>query len=292
MDIQKFLDEQAHHNNDGQVSIENYLMVSEEGFFQSVGDVFRNIRHGRPPKLTNDKGAPMLRREVLDKTYFNSEWLSKRRFVEGDVKVGTAGKNFAGDYNVEMRKLADAWKVICSANQKIGASYYAKVKPAFVFVSEFKNRNVDALTKFVDTLDLKYTKPDFMGLDTKWDISKEGATLPALTKEQVEKLCKSIIYLCDSFFKVQGIYHPWERDFYTSLNRTWYLYSVTGAKLVSENAYPNDVHGRAACFKLINDVYTYSNMFESDYYKRKCVAWSTFELWLRGAISYIDASVR
>lgn len=292
MDIQKFLDEQAHHNNDGQVSIENYLMVSEEGFLQSVGDIFRNIRHGRPPKLTDAKGEPHLRRADLEKTYLNPAWLAKRRFVEGEVKVNVAGKNFIGDYNKEMRKLADAWQVTCSANQQLGKQYYEKVKPAFEFVSAFKYRDYDLLTKFTESLDLKYTKPAFVGLDDSWDISKEGATLPALTKESVEKLVKTLVNLCNSLFETHGLYKPWERDYYTTLNRTWYLYSVTGAKMVSEYAYPSDMHGRSMCFKLLHDVYTYSSLFETDYYKRKCVAWSSFFLWLRGAIAYIDASVK
>ncbi len=292
MNINGFLQDTTHLSSDARISIEDYLVVSEEGFFQAIGDVFRNFRHGRPPQLTNDKGGPKINRKVLETTYLNPEWLAKRRFVEGEVKVGQNAKGFLGDWNAAMRKLADAYLKSYQANLKIMGPYYEKVKPGFAFVDGYKYKDAKNLEKFLATFDLKFTPPKFNGLGTEFDVSKEGATLPALTQEQVVKLTNTIIYMCDAFFRNSGLPKGWQDSYGTTLNRRWYLYSNTGAKLVADSTYPNDVAANRDCFTLINSIYDYTARFEAAYYKRSCVGWNSFQLWLKGALAWIDASVK
>ncbi|MNE02729.1 hypothetical protein D3C80_952110 [compost metagenome] len=292
MDLDKFLNENVGNVGDERVSIENYLTVSEEGFFQSIGDVFRNIRHGRPPKLTDDKGDPRLNKDTLSKTYLNPEWLAKRRFLEGEVKVSQHGKPFTGDYNGAMRKLADAWVKSNQANKKISDPYYARVKPSFEFVAAYGYSKPDKLAAHLETMDLKFVAPKFSVLGQEYDVSKEGATLPALTKEQVTKLVASLIYLGDSFFNHTGFHDAWDRDFATTLNGRWYLYSPDGAKMVANATYGRDVENNRNCFRLINDVYDFSARYSHAYYNRSCVGYDAFYAWMRGCIAWIDASVK
>jgi hypothetical protein len=277
---------------DERVSIEDYLTVSEEGFFQSIGDIWRNIRHGRPPKLTNDKGDPKINKPLLEKTYLNPDWLSKRRFVEGNVKVGKYGKPFTGDYNALMRALGDAWVTANKKNKAIAEPYYKRVQPTFAFVNAYHYNDKTKLQQFVTARDLSYTTPKFALLGQDVQVSQDGAELPALTKEQCSKLVASLVYLCGCFFEHYGFHEAWSASYDTTLNKRWYLYSNDGAKVLSNASYPDDPEARAACFKLINEVYEFTSRFESDYYKRKCMGYDAFYDWLRGAIAYIDASVK
>lgn len=292
MDIHQYLDQHGHQQTDGVVSIEDYLVVSQEGFFQSVGDIFRNITKGRPPKLTNNQGRPSINRKTLENTYLNPSWLDKRRFVEGEVRVSKFGKPFMGDWNKEMRTLADNWSKQCKQNQALGKPYYDRVKPAFEFIENYQYRNPEKLAAFLDTLDLKYTKPKFIGMPSSVGISTDGAMLPALGKEGVIKLTRTIIYLCDAFFRESGIIKAWEKDYQTTLNKRWYLYSDTGAKLVAEATHRGNHDAYRNCIRLITDIADFSSRFENDYYNRDCKGYQTFQDWLLGAIAYIDASVK
>lgn len=288
-----FLDANVGAIGDERVSIENYLVVSEEGFFQSIGDVWRNMRHGRPPKLTNDKGDPRLNKGLLEKTYLNPEWLSKRRFVEEEVKLGKFGKAFTGDYNAAMRKLADTWVAAFKKNQALAEPFYAKVKPSFDFVNAYHYNDKAKLKAFVEARDLSYATPKFAMVDASYDISQEGASVPALTKESCTKLVATLVYMCDSFFTHTGFHVKWEEAYATTLNKRWYLYSQEGARVLSTASYDrNDVESQQLVFKLILDVYQFTTRYESDYYKRKDVGFDVFYNYLRTAIAYIDASVK
>ncbi|ARV77492.1 hypothetical protein FDI21_gp219 [Pseudomonas phage Noxifer] len=290
--IQKFLDENIGNVGDERVSFEHYLVVSNEGFFQSIGDVWRNIRHGRTPKLTNDKGTPVLNKDTLNKTYLNPEWLAKRRFAEGEVSVSKYGKPFTGDYNAGMRALGDAWIAANKKNKAMAEPYFKRVEPTFEFVKAYHYNSPEKLKAFLDARDLSYTAPKFAVLDQKFDVSMEGAKLPALTREQCEKLVASIVYMADAFFSHYGYHERWSEHFDTTLNKRWYLYSNDGAKVLSQATYGSDVANRNLCFKLINEVYEFTSSFESDYYKRKCVGYDAFYAWLKGAVAWIDASVK
>jgi len=290
-DINKFLDQSVGVVGDERVSIENFLTVSEEGFFQSVGDVWRNMRHGRPPKLSTKDGEPTINKALLEKTYLNPQWLDKRRFVEGEVRVSKFGKGFTGDYNADMRKLADAWLAAYKKNQAIAKPYYERVKPTFDFVNGYHYRDPEKLRAFVEARDLSYTAPKFALVPPALDVSQEGATVPALTKEACTRLVQSIVYMCDAFFGHYGFHDEWTRHYGTTLNGRWYLYSNDGAKLVSTSTY-SDADHRVLAFKLINEVYEFTSRYEADYCKRKCVGYDAFYGWLRGAIAYIDASVK
>jgi hypothetical protein len=278
---------------DERVSIEDYLVVSEEGFFQSIGDVWRNMRHGRPPKLTDDKGEPRLNKGLLEKTYLSPEWLGKRRFVEGEVKLGKFGKAFTGDYNTAMRKLSDAWVDAFKKNQAMAEPFFARVQPTFEFVNAYHYNDKAKLKAFVEARDLSYTTPKFAVVDTSYDISQEGASLPALTKESCTKLVATLVYMCDSFFTNMGFHKKWEENYATTLNKRWYLYSQEGARVLSTASFDrDDVESQQLCFKLIHDVYQFTSRYESDYYKRKDIGFDVFYNWLRTAIAYIDASVK
>lgn len=289
----EFLEQSGHQGSDANVSIENYLVVSNEGIFQSIGDVFRNIRHGRPPKLIDDRGTPRLNKKQLEATYLNPEWLGKRRAVEGEVKVSQFGKPFMdGNYVKAMRALADHWVVVNKKNRAITVPYYEKVKPGFEFVNNYDYKNAEKLAAFLAEFKLDYTAPKFEVIGKEYDISRDGATLPALSKEQVVTLVKAIVYMGDSFFDNSGYNTAWERDFGTTLNKRWYLYSNTGAKILADATFPRDIDSNRNCFKLINDIYDYSVRFEGAYYKRPCIGYNTFYNWLRGAIAWIDASIK
>jgi hypothetical protein len=290
-DINKFLDDNVGLVGDERVSIENYLVVSNEGFFQSIGDIWRNMRHGRPPKLTNQKGDPALNKPLLEKTYLNPDWLAKRRFVEGEVRIAKFGKGFTGDYNGDMRKLADAWLAAYKKNQAMAEPFYQRVKPTFEFVNAYHYRDPEKLKAFIEARDLSYTAPKFAVVPAALDVSQEGASLPALTKEQCEKLVQTIVYMCSAFFHNLGFHKKWEEAYGMTLNNRWYLYSNDGAKVLSQATY-SDADHRVLAFKLINEVYEFTSRFESDYYKRKCIGFDAFYNWLRGAIAYIDASVK
>jgi len=254
--------------------------------------VWRNFRHGRPPKLSDKEGKPMLNRALLEKTYLNPEWLKKRRFVEGEVRVPTCGVAFQGDWNAGMRGLGDAWIAANQANKKIAGGYYERVKPSFEFVSKYRYNDPETLKAFVEARDLSYTAPKFAVFGGKLALPPSVAPLPSLPAEQCSKLTAAIVYMCSAFFDNYGFHAEWAKHFDTTLNRRWYLYSVDGAKVLSEASYQNDAANKQLCFKLINDVADFTNRFSDDYYGRKCIGYDAFDAWLRGAIAWIDASVK
>lgn len=66
------------------------LTLSEESFVSAVtnffGDIRRNWVEGRRPQDWRDNVSKA--REVMSVYYTNADWLARRRFVEGDVKIG------------------------------------------------------------------------------------------------------------------------------------------------------------------------------------------------------------
>jgi hypothetical protein len=190
MDYRKYLEQ--HHSQPTHTSIESvFFRPSSEGLLESLGDTFRNMRHGKTEKIPANSDM----KQVLSRTYLNYSWLSNRRFVEGTVSV-KGGNYLQGNWEAQARKLLQASRAAAHQDEQLVIKLTHQIDTVSQFFASGKWKDAKACRAFLDKLifnddlnDPKWTQP------TEAYQAPETAKLPALDKDGVQATAKLMLEL-------------------------------------------------------------------------------------------------
>lgn len=167
------------------------LTPSNEGFGTLVGDLMRGFKHGRKKTVKaklDDKSLGNLK-----STYQNPEWLSKRRFVEGDVSFKGVTGVFAGDMEGNCDALCRELEVLQAANIRETKRLAGIAKAAIRFIESDAARDDDRAKSFISTLSLK---ADCRFVGYKGSLGAVGqCTVPALGEAGVKMAVDYVLRL-------------------------------------------------------------------------------------------------
>lgn len=184
------------------VSLENYLdevpvgneeIVSCEGIVEAVGDVFRNIFHGSKKKFNPRDSSDVIRK--LEQTYQNANWLSKRRFVTGEVTL--RGEFDAGilssNYKADIEKLKSEITAAGKTNIAIVDKLWKKIESVCKELDSGAWKNEDKCQELLPKVPAP-EQPKYKDVAPRV-FPKADVKLPALTKEEVVEVCKLVVDL-------------------------------------------------------------------------------------------------
>lgn len=260
------------------------LVVSNEGIGAMIGDIWRNHKHGKK-KLVGD-ALDGTSTDNLKSTYGDTAWLSKRRFIEGDVTVvegsvlgdswqanatSALGKlRAAGDKNIAvMRKAIDQVKPILG--QVTSGSWKTASPPT------------DAdLKRYTDTSKFVFT--EYPGAPSGVSTVK----LKALTQAEVTKAVELLLLISEQRVAVDPVYSDfWLKAFWVKDSDGDYWPKFGNDSKLEEAAY--DVPGWSTVFGAIH---RYHGDVEDMGYVVASGKFGLGDAFVKALVRYIDASVK
>lgn len=187
MDITKYLEEHCQNHTTE--------LVSNENFGEVMGDAWRNLRHGKKEAIEAGRGDV---EAILRRTYLNTTWLGKRRFITGDVSVKN-GSVLKGNWKGDVDKAIQLGATIAAKDSAILIKTTKVIDPIIKFLSTPSDwKDEEKVLAFLPNAEI----PDYE--DPKWTPdpnamkSAEKASLPALDAHQVVEVCNVLLKLVDA----------------------------------------------------------------------------------------------
>lgn len=223
--LESFLDRAA-LANDSTVSLEGFLVASNEGFFDLVKSIFS--REAKKPNADReDVTTAWTQRTIrqIESTYLNETWLAKRRFVEGNINLPqiaalTNKGKFDGNYEHIVHTSIKEAIAATNAYAKVIEKIFKKADPLFKAMVNMEVTE-ENLTKYAELIAIFRQPPPVQVFSltaggasheryeakspTKAFLPPDTTTVPALDKEGVKTCAKLIIDLLEGAFEVHGI---------------------------------------------------------------------------------------
>lgn len=260
------------------------LVVSNEGIGTMIGDIWRNRKHGKKKlvKETLDGTSE----DNLKATYGNAAWLSKRRFVDGDVSVADGsvlGDSWVSTANAALDKMRSAGdKNIAVMRQAI-----AQVKPVLSLVDSkgWKTAsppNANDLKRYTDTGKFVFTEyPDA-------PTGRTAVKLKALTQSEVTTAVELLLKISDQRIAVDPVYSDfWLKAFWVKDSDGDYWPKFGNDSKLEEAAY--DVPGWS---KVFSALHRYHGDVEDMGYAVADGKFGLGDAFVKALVHYIDASVK
>lgn len=282
------------------VSLENFLnavpvgneeQVSCEGLVSAVGDLFRNIKHGRKERINANEWRGDIERK-LKATYLNPNWLSKRRLVTGDVTIKAAqnGGLLEEDYKRGIQKMTSALNRVAAKNKGVVKKALDRVMPAIKFLDNRSNWKDSAKAAELYGQFKKISASlEFTDVDELEGIG-EAAKLTVLTSAEVVETANLILSLIDLRVSTDPFAGEWESAFYTTFEDT--LFSKFDAEHGIISEIEHAVGEDSDVVRLAHEMDSYQRQVEAAYGDTAVEIFENPTAYMKALIAYIDACVR
>jgi hypothetical protein len=286
MDIEKYLATQ--HGN------QSAEFLSVENFKDTVGDFWRDLKHGKKEKLTY--GTEL--KNALKRTYLNPSWLGHRRFVGGSVSV-VGGSLLEGQWEAKARGILAHAQAGAKKDEALVLNALKSIEPALKLFASGDWKSEDKVIAFLNKWGDYEDRLESM-TNPKWSppvevIEKpETIKLPALDQRGVVHTAEFIVELFEGNYMSHPFGEAWKHK----------LAPVGGVELYGDDnpvlQAVYDLHDRNSKLSswlrdVLEAVSEYAYSIENSYYHNS-EAWQHYYVSLTNyqeAMSrWIDLSVR